>query len=120
MYAPAVLRQENHILLASTLQPLIRRYRVTPLLSMVERLQLIGAELVLHYYTRNQASTAFHQQLVDLQLRHRVQFHHDEGVPGNGQDLAALLTAKTGQLVCTHRNEGSMNVADAGNSLHGG
>ena len=64
---------------------------VTPLLSMVARLQQIEAEFELHYCTRDQATTAFQQQLSGPGLNHKVQLYHDGGVPANGLDLVALL-----------------------------
>ncbi len=64
---------------------------VTPLLSMVARLQQIEAEFELHYCTRELATTAFEKQLSGQRLNHKVRLYHDGGIPANGLDLVALL-----------------------------
>ena len=64
---------------------------VTPLLAMVNRLRLIGADFELHYCTRDAAHTAFRTFLGEDDVAPRVQLHHDGGVPGQGLDVASLL-----------------------------
>ncbi len=64
---------------------------VTPLLAMVQRLQAIGADFVLHYCTRSPERTAFREALAPLAAAGGVQYHHDGGDPAKGLDVAALL-----------------------------
>lgn len=64
---------------------------VTPLLSMISRLQRIGAPFVLHYCTRSPERTAFRAALEPLAATGRVRFHHDGGDPSRGLDVVALL-----------------------------
>lgn len=52
---------------------------VTPLLSMAQRLQAIGADFTLHYCTRSPERTAFRDEIAASAYAQRVQFHFDDG-----------------------------------------
>lgn len=64
---------------------------VTPLLAMLQRLRALGRDVQLHYCTRTPTHTAFREQLAPLVTEGVVHLHHDEGVPGSGLDISALL-----------------------------
>ena len=75
---------ERHLLIAGGIG-------VTPLLSMISRLQRIGAQFELHYCTRSPERTAFRAALEPLAAAGQVRFHHDGGDPSRGLDVVALL-----------------------------
>lgn len=68
---------------------------ITPLLAMVHSLQVLRADFELHYCTRDAAQTAFLALLGSDGVASRVRLHHDDGVPGRGLHVAALLTTVT-------------------------
>ena len=63
---------------------------ITPILSMVHRLRALKARFVLHYCTKDVASTAFREELTRT-IPDKVAFHHDGGDPSRGLDLSRLL-----------------------------
>ncbi len=73
---------------------------VTPLLSMVERLQALGRSWELHYAARTRARTAFTDRLRRLAAddHGRVTFHHDGEPGGTALDIAALLRATPAEV----------------------
>jgi len=58
---------------------------------MVAELRRRHAEFRLHYCTRSPEETAFLDDLAVLAAQGFVQFHHDDGDPAKGLDLAATL-----------------------------
>jgi len=66
---------------------------VTPLLCMADRLARTGAGFALHYCTRSAARTAFAAEIAASPMAAHVQFHHDDGAPGQKLDLAAVLAS---------------------------
>lgn len=68
---------------------------VTPLLSMIERLQAAGRRWTLHYATRTRARTGFLDRLHRLSgaRPERLQLYHDGEPGGRALDIAALLAA---------------------------
>lgn len=78
----------RHVLLAGGIG-------VTPMMAMVDRLQAMGAEFVMHYCTKSPEHTAFRDQLAALCADGRVQIHHDGGNPANGLDIARTLASPT-------------------------
>ena len=63
---------------------------ITPIRSMIHRLQAIGAPFRVIYCTRNAADTAYRAELLDAHGP-RLLLHHDEGDAGRSLDLAATL-----------------------------
>ncbi len=74
---------DRHILIAGGIG-------ITPIMSMVHRLRLIGAPFVLHYCSRSAATAAYRDVLADM-LGDQVFFYHDGGDPRQGLNLNALL-----------------------------
>ena len=64
---------------------------ITPMMAMVERLRAIKASFTLHYCTRRPSVTAFRDRLAHLAEEGLVFFHHDDGDPGNGLNIAELV-----------------------------
>jgi vanillate O-demethylase ferredoxin subunit len=64
---------------------------VTPLLSMAHTLRRDGRSFALHYCTRDEARTAFRNEIRSPELRERVFVHHDGGDPSRGLNVEALL-----------------------------
>ncbi|WJF91917.1 PDR/VanB family oxidoreductase [Paraburkholderia bonniea] len=62
---------------------------ITPMLSMLQRLEALGRSWELHYCSRTRAVTGFIAALA--QYGARVQWHHDAEADGVRLDLAALL-----------------------------
>jgi vanillate O-demethylase ferredoxin subunit len=81
----------RHILLAGGIG-------VTPLLSMAQRLDAIGADFELHYCARSVERMAFREELRSAPYAGRVRFHLDDGAPEQKLDMAGLCTPDT----CTH------------------
>ncbi len=63
---------------------------ITPIRSMIHRLQAIGAPFRLIYCTRNAADTAYRTELLEAHGS-RLHLHHDEGDASRSLDLAAAL-----------------------------
>jgi vanillate O-demethylase ferredoxin subunit len=63
---------------------------ITPILSMVERLDAIGRDWELVYCSRKRSGTAF---LERLQVKSRVRFNFDEEPGGRMLDIAAVVKA---------------------------
>ncbi len=64
---------------------------VTPILCMAERLAHIDADFEMHYCARSPGRTAFVERIRNSGMAGRVRFHFDDGAPGDGLDLPALL-----------------------------
>ncbi|MEO8119035.1 MAG: PDR/VanB family oxidoreductase [Rhodoferax sp.] len=64
---------------------------VTPILCMAERLAITGADFEMHYSTRSRERTAFYDRIASSAYASQVQFHFDDGGPGQKLDIAALL-----------------------------
>jgi vanillate O-demethylase ferredoxin subunit len=65
---------------------------VTPLKSMAHELERAGIEYELHYCAREPRHAAFRDEFDTLATAGRVHYHFDGGVPGQGLDIAALLS----------------------------
>ncbi len=63
---------------------------ITPIRSMIHRLQAIGTPFRVIYCTRTAADTAYRAELLDAHGP-RLLLHHDEGDAGRSLDLAAAL-----------------------------
>lgn len=63
---------------------------ITPIRSMIHRLQAIGAPFRVIYCTRTAADTAYRAELLEA-YGPRLLLHHDEGDAGRSLDLAAAL-----------------------------
>src|SRR5436190_15196379 len=81
---PLAVQAERHLLLAGGIG-------IAPIMSMVAELQRQRADFQLHYCTRSPERTAFHEALASIAGEGRVHFHHDDGEPGRGLDIAAAL-----------------------------
>ena len=79
------LREEaaQHILVAGGVG-------ITPIRSMIHRLQAVGAPFRVIYCTRTAADTAYRAELLEAHGP-RLLLHHDEGEAGRSLDLAAAL-----------------------------
>jgi len=64
---------------------------VTPMMAMMETLETVGADYVIHYCTRTPLNTAFMDRLIPLAEQGKVFFHHDGGDPSQGLDIDATL-----------------------------
>ena len=64
---------------------------ITPIMAMIAELRRRRAEYLLHYCTRSPEATAFRDELDLLAAQGRVRFHHDNGDPARGLDIAAVL-----------------------------
>ncbi len=83
-FFPLDLSAQHTILLAGGIG-------ITPLISMVEQLELSGKSYELHYCTQTPERTAFIQRLAPKYVAGRVHIHHDFGNPSQGFDIAGLL-----------------------------
>ncbi len=63
----------------------------TPLMAMIERLEVLEAEYVMHYCSRSPERTAFRDRLADLVEKGRVVYHHDDGDPAKGLRVADVM-----------------------------
>ncbi|MGE0153650.1 MAG: 2Fe-2S iron-sulfur cluster-binding protein [Reyranellaceae bacterium] len=79
---PIAAGAARHLLLAGGIG-------VTPMMAMVEQLRHDGADFVLHYCTRSPERTAFRDRLQGF--GERIVYHHDQGDPRQGLDIAGLL-----------------------------
>ncbi|MDA1023889.1 MAG: PDR/VanB family oxidoreductase [Proteobacteria bacterium] len=64
---------------------------VTPMMAMIETLESVGADYVMHYCTRAPINTAFLDRLIPLVEQGKVFFHHDGGDPSQGLDIESTL-----------------------------
>jgi len=67
---------------------------VTPLLSMAERLNELGAEFELHYCARNQERMAFRERLLKSDFCNRTHLHFDDGAEAPRLNLDIILADK--------------------------
>lgn len=81
---PLVDDADRHLLLAGGIG-------VTPIMAMMETLETVGADYVMHYCTRTPLKTAFMDRLIPLAEQGKVFFHHDGGDPSRGLDIDAIL-----------------------------
>jgi vanillate monooxygenase ferredoxin subunit len=84
----AGLEADHHLLLAGGIG-------ITPMMAMIAELKARRAAFRLHYCTRSRERTAFLRRLQPLVKRGTVVVHHDDGDPGHGLDIAALLAEPT-------------------------
>jgi ferredoxin-NADP reductase len=64
---------------------------ITPIMAMIAELRRRRAEFLLHYCSRTPETTAFREELDVLAAQGRVRYHHDNGDPARGLDIAAAL-----------------------------
>lgn len=64
---------------------------ITPLKAMAHELSAQGASFEIHYCARSPRQAAFIDELRTLVPKDRLHFHFDNGVPGQGLDIAGLL-----------------------------
>jgi vanillate O-demethylase ferredoxin subunit len=64
---------------------------VTPLKSMAHELENAGVPFELHYCARNAGAAAFREELGTCWEYGRLHLHFDNGKPGEGLDIGALL-----------------------------
>lgn len=64
---------------------------ITPIKAMAHALDDAGVPFELHYCARDQSCTAFADSLAGPWRHGSSHFHHDQGQPGQGLDIAALL-----------------------------
>ena len=64
---------------------------ITPLKSMVHRLEKLGHNYRLHYCAKSSSHASFHEELAPLVAKGRVLVHYDGGIPANGLDIATAL-----------------------------
>ncbi|MEE8226199.1 MAG: ferredoxin reductase, partial [Kiloniellales bacterium] len=83
-YFPLAGDAAHHLLLAGGIG-------VTPMMAMVEALEVKGADYFLHYCARAPENTAFLDRLRPLVDAGRVALHHDGGDPRRGLDIDATL-----------------------------
>ena len=81
---PLTETAEHYLLLAGGIG-------ITPIMAMIADLRRRGAEFLLHYCTRSPEATAFRDELDLLAAQGHVRFHHDNGDPTRGLDIAAIL-----------------------------
>ena len=67
---------------------------VTPIMSMLHRLQSIGAPFELHYCARSPEKAAFREELAAYLSAGSAIIHYDGGDPKQGLDLEALLAKR--------------------------
>ena len=65
---------------------------VTPMMAMIESLEVTQARWAMHYCTRNLESMAFRARLEPLIAAGKVTLHHDGGDPSQGLDIRSLLS----------------------------
>ena len=82
---PLIENAKRHLLLAGGIG-------VTPMMAMVEALAARGADFKVIYCSRSPDLTAFRDRLRPHAEAGRVTFHHDEGDPLRGLDVAAALS----------------------------
>lgn len=64
---------------------------ITPMMAMLRQLSADGSAYSLHYCSRSPEKTAFKAELETAPFAGHVTFHHDQGDPSKGLDVAALL-----------------------------
>jgi len=73
---------------------------ITPMMAMLRQLSADGADYSLHYCSRSPEKTAFMAELQRPPFADHVTFHHDQGDPSKGLDVAELLRShREGQHV---------------------
>ena len=87
---------------------------ITPIMAMIAELRRRRADFLLHYCTRSPEATAFRDELDLLAAQGRVLFHHDNGDPTRGLDIAAVLRdPRPGTHLYYCGPEGMMRAAGA-------
>ncbi len=81
---PLIEDASHHIMLAGGIG-------VTPMLAMARELSQRGESFELHYCTRTPAKTAFMKEIQGSAFADNIHFHHDNGNPADGLDIAGLL-----------------------------
>ena len=69
---------------------------ITPILSMIERLDALGSDYFLHYCTRSEQDTAFLDRVEPRVVAGRARVYHDDGVVGRGIDLEKTIAKLDG------------------------
>jgi vanillate O-demethylase ferredoxin subunit len=90
----AVSRPRNHFHLDESAKKVILLaggIGITPLKSMGHRLKSLGIPFELHYCARAQENIAFPQDLQNLSDSGEIQFHLDDGIPGNGLNISEMI-----------------------------
>ncbi len=64
---------------------------VTPMKSMVLALERSGGSYEMHYCCKDWKHTAFYDEFAPYIASGKVKVHHDDGIPGYGLDIKALL-----------------------------
>jgi vanillate O-demethylase ferredoxin subunit len=64
---------------------------VTPILSMAQRLTLLGSKFDMHYCARSRSETAFFKFLSQSQFSERIHFHFDDGPKEQLLDIPMLV-----------------------------
>ncbi len=75
---------KHHILMAGGIG-------VTPMMAMARDLSARGESFEMHYCTRTPARTAFKDEIAASNFADKVHFHHDNGNPAEGFDIAGFL-----------------------------
>lgn len=91
---------------------------ITPLKAMAHTLAAEGASFELHVCARSARHAAFAQELRALVPAGRLHFHFDNGVPGQGLDIAGLLRRQAEGTHLYHCGPGGFMKACAEASAH--
>ena len=95
-----VTRPRNYFALEHARDPLLLLaggIGITPLLAMVFELERHKAAYELNYCARSRSDAAFIDELERHCVHGRLRLHFDDGIPGAGLDIAALLRAREGE-----------------------
>ncbi len=91
---------------------------ITPLKAMAHTLTAQGRSFELHYCARSLRNVAFAAELRALVSPDRLHFHFDNGVPGQGLDIASLLKAQADGAHLYYCGPGGFMKACAEASTH--
>jgi ferredoxin-NADP reductase len=108
---PLAEEAERHLLLAGGIGS-------TPIMAMIAELKRRQADFRLHYCTRSPERTAFRDDLFLLAAMGKVVFHHDEGDPAKGLDIATLLKERQPGTHLYYCGPAGMMEAAAAASAH--
>jgi vanillate O-demethylase ferredoxin subunit len=64
---------------------------ITPILSMAERLLVLGSSFAFHYCAKSSAKAAFLERLSQSDISGKVKLHFDDGTPEQRIDIAKIL-----------------------------
>ena len=108
---PLAAEAQRHLLLAGGIG-------ITPIMAMIAELRRRRADYRVHYCTRSPEETAFLDDLAVLAAQGRVLFHHDDGDPAKGLDIAATLSKCRPGTHLYYCGPAGMMVAAAAASAH--